>query len=94
MISKARTALREPQNVARLSRAFAASLCAGDVAEPLVSHAQELEAEHLATAVRLASFIPTILRGEGVQRIVDSQRTSGDAAPQFILHPIATSTSS
>ena len=35
-----------------------------------LAHAQELEAEHLATAARLASFIHTILRAEGVHRIV------------------------
>ena len=39
-----------------------------------LAHAQELEAEHLATAARLASFIHTILRAEGVQRIVALRR--------------------
>jgi len=39
-----------------------------------LAHAQELEAEHLATAARLASFIHSILRAEGVQRIVALRR--------------------
>ena len=39
-----------------------------------LAHAQELEAEHLATAARLASFIHTILRAEGVQRIIALRR--------------------
>ncbi len=39
-----------------------------------LAHAQELEAEHLATATLLASSIHTILRAEGVQHIVATQR--------------------
>jgi hypothetical protein len=39
-----------------------------------LAHAQELEAEHLVTSARLASFIHTILRAEGVQRIVALRR--------------------
>lgn len=35
-----------------------------------LAHAQELEVEHLTTAARIASSIHTILRAEGVQRIV------------------------
>jgi hypothetical protein len=42
-----------------------------------LAHAQELEAEHLATAARLASFIHSILRAEGVQRIVALRRAMG-----------------
>lgn len=41
--------------------------------EKLCNHlalAQELDAEHLAPAARLASYIHSILRAEGVQRIV------------------------
>jgi hypothetical protein len=45
-----------------------------------LAHAQELEAEHLATAARLASFIHSILRAEGVRRIVASRREM--AAPE------------
>jgi hypothetical protein len=45
-----------------------------------LAHAQELEAEHLATAARLASFIHSILRAEGVQRIVALRREM--AAPE------------
>jgi hypothetical protein len=39
-----------------------------------LAHAQELDAEHLTTAARLASFIHSILRAEGVQRIVTLRR--------------------
>lgn len=39
-----------------------------------LAHAQELEAEHLVTAARLASFIHSILRAEGAQRIVALRR--------------------
>ena len=49
-----------------------------------LAHAQELEPEHLATAARLASFIHSILRAEGVQRIVALRREV--AAPES-SHP-------
>lgn len=45
-----------------------------------LAHAQELEPEHLATAARLASFIHSILRAEGVQRLVALRREI--AAPE------------
>ena len=48
-----------------------------------LAHAQELEAEHLATAARLASFIHSILRAEGVQRIVALRREM--AAPESLV---------
>ena len=46
-----------------------------------LAHAQELEPEHLATAARLASFIHSILRAEGVQRIVALRREMADPKP-------------
>jgi hypothetical protein len=45
-----------------------------------LAHSQELHPEHLATAARLASFIHTILRADGVQRIVALRREM--AAPE------------
>jgi len=39
-----------------------------------LAHAQELETGHLATAARLASFIHSIVRAEGAQRIVALRR--------------------
>lgn len=51
-----------------------------------LAHAQELEPEHLATAARLASFIHSILRAEGVQRIVALRREM--AAPDSLMSSI------
>jgi hypothetical protein len=42
-----------------------------------LAHAQDLEPEHLATATRLALLIHSILRAEGVQRIMATHRESG-----------------
>jgi len=62
-----------------------------------LAHAQELEPEHLATAARLASFIHTILRAEGAQRIValhheittlePSRRKASDSPPSTFSQP-------
>lgn len=40
-----------------------------------LAHAQELEPAHLATAARLGSLIHSIIRAEGVRRIVAARRT-------------------
>lgn len=49
-----------------------------------LAHAQELEAEHLATAALLASSIHTILRAEVTQRIVATRRNSTNPSPTTI----------
>ncbi len=41
-----------------------------------LAHAQELQAGHLTTAARLSGMIDAILRGEGVQRILQSHLSS------------------
>ncbi len=45
-----------------------------------LAHAQELESEHLATAAKIASFIHSILRAEGVRRIVAERRAAPRSA--------------
>jgi hypothetical protein len=42
-----------------------------------LAHAQELEPEHLATAVRLSASIQSIICGEGAQRIIAAHRAVG-----------------
>jgi hypothetical protein len=42
-----------------------------------LAHAQELEAEHLATASLLASYIESIVRGRGVLQVVEKKRAGG-----------------
>ncbi|OAI57415.1 hypothetical protein AYO49_02045 [Verrucomicrobiaceae bacterium SCGC AG-212-N21] len=49
-----------------------------------LAHAQELEAEHLATAARLATFIQSIVHAEGVREIISSQHSS---SPSTETHP-------
>ena len=46
-----------------------------------LAHAQELEAAHLATAAQLASLITSILRAEGVQRVVEARRQFESSTP-------------
>lgn len=46
-----------------------------------LAHAQELEAVHLATASRLASYIDSILSGDVARRIVAAQRISAPGRP-------------
>jgi hypothetical protein len=44
-----------------------------------LAHAQELEAEHLVTASRLAAYIESIVHAKGVRQVVEKQRGgSGD----------------
>ena len=50
-----------------------------------LAHAQELEIEHFATAAHLASYIHSILGGEGVQRIVALRREMVAPEPS---HPL------
>jgi hypothetical protein len=46
-----------------------------------LAHAQEIEAGQLDTAARLAAFINSIVRGEGVRRIVATQRSAANFNP-------------
>src|SRR5258708_22962680 len=46
-----------------------------------LAHAQQLEAEHLATATKLASLIDSILRAEVAQRIVELQQNIATISP-------------
>ncbi len=46
-----------------------------------LAHAQELEPVHLATAIRLAASIRSIVQGEGVQRIIAAQRAAAKDSP-------------
>jgi hypothetical protein len=52
-----------------------------------LAHAQEFEAEDLAIAVRLASIIDSILRAEGVRRMVEEHRESVAATARAATPP-------
>lgn len=46
-----------------------------------LAHAHELVAEHFATAIRLASYIDSILSGDVARRIVQAQRVAAPGRP-------------